>query len=632
MTKLHLAHDLTLPPDIATAVTLIAGKRGSGKTNTAKRLVEQLHAAHVPFGVLDPVDVWWGLKAGKDGGREGGLPIYVFGGKHADYPLAPTGGGLMADLFVDYRISAVMALREWSGGERARFVKDFASRLLERNTEPFTVVAEEAHDLMPQSPMGDEKGSLGAMLRMVKLGRSGGIGLVELTQRLAALNKTATTQADVLVIHRTTGPQDRKALNDWINEHHAGDEEKNAFLRALPELKTGEAFVWAPDFPEDKPLGLKRVKILPCETFNSHATPKVGEKRVEPKELTPVDLARLSKAMSATVEKAKHDDPREKDKIIATLRKELAGAQKAAPLPEVVTEIVEKAVLKDGQLDRAERMVAALNTVPQKISELLHELAPITSEISSALSAVSSSVAPKPLGRASDHGSSELRRDGAAGGTAVRAGVRAPLNGAGRSEQGSGTSVGVHTDRPARAGVLRIADPSTLARTTDGISGPQQRMLDALAWLDSVGAPGARWSVLAFLAGQKPKSSGFEKNVSTLRSSGHLIGNGKNIGFELSDQGHAIANAPAAPATSEELHRAIFAKISTPQERMLRALIDTYPRNLTWDELAAKGEQSPNSSGFEKNVSTLKSYGLIEGQRNYGYVALGHLFLDGVPA
>lgn len=48
----------------------------------------------------------------------------------------------------------------------------------------------------------------------------------------------------------------------------------------------------------------------------------------------------------------------------------------------------------------------------------------------------------------------------------VRAGVRASVNGAGRPEQGSRTSVGVHTDRPARAGVLRNADPSTPARTT----------------------------------------------------------------------------------------------------------------------------------------------------------------------
>jgi hypothetical protein len=594
MRKLMLAEDLTVPVDIATAVTLIAGKRGSGKTNTAKRLVEQFAKAGVPFGVLDPVDVWHGLRSSRDGAHAG-LAVYVFGGKHADYPLYPTGGHLMADLFVDHRISAVMEMREWSGADRARFVRDFAQRLLERNTEPFVLVAEEAHDLMPQQAMGEEKGSLGAMLRLVKLGRSGGIGLVELTQRLAALNKTATTQADVLVMHRTTGPQDRKALNDWIAEHHASDEERNAFLKALPELKTGEAFVWAPDFPEDKPLGLQRRRILECETFNSHATPKVGEKRVEPRELTKVDLDRLATAMAQTVEKAKQEDPGELRKVIATLRAELKGAHKAAPMPKVVTETVERAALKDGQITRLEKAAERLENAGLAIAKLVEITSAIGYEVKSGLSAVRAT-------------SGDVTR------TAVRAGGGRP----------SGAL------RPAMPRSAEVDGQRPLARTTDGISGPQQRMLDALAWLESIGAPAAKWSVLAFLSGQSPKSSGFEKNVSTLRSSGHLLGNGKTVGFELSEQGAAAANAPTSPASSDELHRAIYAKISTPQERMLRALIEVYPHNLTWDELAERGEQSPTSSGFEKNVSTLKSYGLIDGGRGTGFVALGHLFLEAV--
>lgn len=607
MTRLRLSSDLALPADLATHVTLIAGKRGSGKTNTAKRLVEQLHHARVPFGVLDPVDVWWGIKAGKGGTREGGLEdVYVFGGKHADYPLASTGGSLMADLFVDYRISAVMEMREWSGADRARFVTAFAHRLLERNTEPFVLVAEEAHDLMPQQAMGEEKGSLGAMLRLVKLGRSGGIGLLELTQRLAALNKTATTQADVLVMHRTTGPQDRKALNDWIAEHHASDEERNAFLRALPELKTGEAFVWAPDFPEDKPIGLVRARILECETFNSHATPKIGEKRVEPKELTKVDLDRLAKAMSATIEKAKADDPRE---LKARIRELEAAVKKGAndsrniPAP-TPPQILEVAVLKNGALKKLQGLTKNLVIVSGRVLAASEQLRGFGGDLAAALEPVD-----RELARITSTPSALPLSLGSVDGSAVRAGVpRATFESA------------------ARVNVR--SESASAPRTTDGISNPQQRMLDALAWLESIGAPGAKWSVLAFLSGQSPKSSGFEKNVSVLRSTGYIVGNGKTVGFELTQTGHPIANQPASPATSEQLHQAIFAKISTPQERMLRALIASYPRNLTWDELAEKGEQSPMSSGFEKNVSTLRSYGLIEGRRGTGYVAQPHLFLE----
>jgi hypothetical protein len=601
MTKLVLASDLSLPADVANYVTLIAGKRGSGKTNTAKRLVEQLNRAHVPFGVLDVVDVWWGLKAGVTGTREGGLPIYVFGGKHADYPLEPTGGRLMAGLFVDYRISAVMAMREWTGADRARFVTDFADELLRRNSETFEVVVEEAHDLIPLIAMGEEKRSKGAMLRMEKLGRSSGIGMALLTQRLAALDNTARSQADLLVMHRTTGPHDRKALNGWIEEHHADVEERNAFLGALPTLKTGEAFVWGPDFPEDKPIGLVRVRILECETFNSHATPKVGEKRSEPKELTPVDLERLSKAMSATVEKAKQDDPAELRRTIGTLRRELAGAQKAVAPTRLEIKEIERSVLKEGQLDRAHELEHSLESTIGRAELVIANLREAIAPISSALRAVAASTSAP---------------------TAVRAGSPAAArpSGISRAESGQSAIPPRRTSDKPRYGEPRV--------TTDGISGPQQRMLDALAWLEAVGVRGARWSVLGFLSRQSPKSSGFEKNVSTLRSGELIQGNGKNQDFTLTRTGRAAANAPDAPATSEELHRAIFAKISTPQERMLRALIESYPRNLTWDELAERGEQSPNSSGFEKNVSTLKSYGLIGGSRGTGYVALEHLFLE----
>jgi uncharacterized protein len=609
VTKLVLAEGLSLPPDIATQVVLIAGKRGSGKTNTAKRLVEQIHRAKVPFGVLDPVDVWWGLKAGRDGTRQGGLEeIYVFGGKHADYPLYPTGGHLMADLFVDHRISAVMEMREWSGADRARFVRDFAQRLLERNTEPFVLVAEEAHDLMPQSPMGEEKGSLGAMLRLVKLGRSGGIGLVELTQRLAALNKTATTQADVLVMHRTTGPQDRKALNDWIAEHHRDEDERDSFLKALPTLKTGEAFVWAPDFPEDKPIGLQRRRILECDTFNSHATPKVGEKRVEPKELTKVDLARLAKAMAATVEKAKAEDPAELRKVVATLRAELKGAQKAAPMPAIVTEIVEKAVLKDGQLDRAERMIDALAKVQDKVGALLSELVDVTTVIATAIHETKS--APSAVRATS--------------GDVTRTAVRAGSTGHGRGEAPVSTSPS-DGDRARRGPATTAPNP---ARTTDGISRSQQRILDVLAWLEMVNVTPAAKAQVAGLAGQSPTSGGYFNNLGKLRSAGLI--DYVNTMVVLTEAGRSAAQQPDQPPTNDQLHDEVVAKVSGSQGRILRELISVYPGDLSKDELAQRVGQSQTSGGYFNNLGRLRGLGFIEYPAQGRARAADILFLEAV--
>ena len=213
---IRLAKNLGLPADIATQTTLIVGKRGSGKTSTGVRLIEQLGHAGIPFVVLDPADTWYGLKSSRDG-RRPGLDVYVFGGRHRDVPLEPTAGKLIAEVLVEHRISMVLAIKEFSNRERARFVTDFCQELVRRNTEPLHVVLEEAHEVAPQSDFRGAEEMLGAVKRLWKLGRSSGIGGSAITQRPAALHKDITTQAEILIVHRTIGPQDVAAVRQWIN-------------------------------------------------------------------------------------------------------------------------------------------------------------------------------------------------------------------------------------------------------------------------------------------------------------------------------------------------------------------------------------------------------------------------------
>lgn len=261
MKSLRISPDLSLPLDAVTQTFLVVGKRGSGKTNTCVRLAEQFHHAKLPFVVVDPVDSWWGLKASKDG-RGPGLDVVVFGGKHQDLPLEPGGGELAADIIVEHRISAVLSVKHFSGRERARFVSDFAERLFRKNSgEPIHLFLEEAHEVAPQNPYKGEEEMLGRVTRIWKLGRSSGLGGSAITQRPASLSKNITTQAEILIVHRMLGPQDVAAVREWIKYHGESDE----ILSTLSTLKTGEAWVWAPDFPEEKPVGLQRVRILERE-------------------------------------------------------------------------------------------------------------------------------------------------------------------------------------------------------------------------------------------------------------------------------------------------------------------------------------------------------------------------------
>ncbi len=375
--SLRLAEHLSFPVDVATQTLLVVGKRGSGKSTTATRLAEQLIGVHVPVSVLDPVDVWWGLKAGADGQREG-LPIYVFGGQHApDLPLEPTAGRLMAQVFVDERINMVLCTRGFTEGEKHRFVSDYADELFKRNREVVHLFCEEAQNYMPQALYEgvQEKVMLNRMIRLWKEGRTSGIGMTAISQRVASVNKNATTQAEILVVHRLLAEQDVDAVDGWI-KHHRQQEKRQEVLAALSELKTGEAFVWAPDFPEERPVGLRRLTFLMPETFDSRRTPKVGERVDKPRSLRPVDMERLKTRMAATIEQAKQNDPAALRAEVMRLRQELARGPSAAPVPEPIEVPVltpQQETLIAETAARIERAVATFADNVRAIQDYSHQ-------------------------------------------------------------------------------------------------------------------------------------------------------------------------------------------------------------------------------------------------------------------
>ncbi|MFB3816117.1 MAG: hypothetical protein ACE147_00520 [Candidatus Methylomirabilales bacterium] len=369
MATLRIADGLSLPLDFATQTLLVVGKRGSGKSNTCVRLAEQLFKAKVPFVAVDPTDTWWGLKAAKDG-KGPGLGVYVFGGRHADLPLEPTAGALVADVVIDHRISAVLSVKHFSGRERGRFVSEFADRLFRRNTEPLHVFLEEAHEVAPQQPFKGEEEMLGRVTRIWKLGRASGLGGSAITQRPASLSKNITTQAEILIVHRMLGPQDVAAVRDWIKYHGESDQ----VLSQLAEFKTGEAWLWAPDFPEGDPIGLRRVRILERETFNSSATPKAGERQAEPKGLAPVDLDALRSKMAATIERAKAEDPRELRRQIVDLKAELARAKTVAPAPPAEPKTIEVPVFTEAERQDLQDCEARLAELRRTFEDGWHQV------------------------------------------------------------------------------------------------------------------------------------------------------------------------------------------------------------------------------------------------------------------
>jgi DNA helicase HerA-like ATPase len=189
---LQISRELSLPAEAVSETFAILAKRGAGKTYTAAVMVEELLKAGLQVVVVDPVGVWWGLRASADGTREG-LPIAILGGEHGDVPLDVAAGEIIANVVVEEGLSVVLDLSHCRKGEQTRFMTDFAERLYYKNREPLHLVLDEADAFAPQRPMKGQERLLGAIEDLVRRGRARGLGVTLVTQRAAVLNKDVLT-------------------------------------------------------------------------------------------------------------------------------------------------------------------------------------------------------------------------------------------------------------------------------------------------------------------------------------------------------------------------------------------------------------------------------------------------------
>lgn len=321
--KLRIAPGLSLPLDIITMRSLVLGVSGSGKSTFGRLLAEKVHEAGQRFCVIDLKNDWWGLKSSADG-RSPAIPVVIIGGPRADIPLDPDAGAAVADIIAELPHSFVLDLDQLSKGKGIRFLGVFLERLYDVNREPLLLVGDEFDRYGPQKPMTPEAHvTLGAVDDVARRGRKRGLGLLVLSQRPAVVNKNITSQCELVVTFRTTSSLDQKELREHIGRVSSADQVDET-MRTVGGLRNGEA-IFTSQHPD---LRLFATVQLPMPvTFDSSATPKVGERRIEPRELAAPDLAALGERIKATVEKAKAEDPKALQRRVRELEAELKQAR-----------------------------------------------------------------------------------------------------------------------------------------------------------------------------------------------------------------------------------------------------------------------------------------------------------------
>lgn len=296
---------MVFPVDLVTQTIAVLAKRGVGKTYLGAVMAEEMLEAKQQVIVLDPVGVWWGLRASSTG-RSRGYPTVIFGGKHADLPLDERAGELIANAVIAGCIPTVLDMSTLRKGAMTRFATAFLETLYRVNTKPMHLFVDEADIFAPQARLygGDENKLLGAMEDIVRRGRARGIGCTLITQRAAVLNKNVLTQCEMLAALRMVHPRDISAVSEWVDVH--GDpEQAEAMVKSLPVLPVGTAWLWSPAW-----CGVfARTEVRKRRTFDSSATPKTGASATSPTAMAPVDLKQLGADIEALAKQVKENDP-----------------------------------------------------------------------------------------------------------------------------------------------------------------------------------------------------------------------------------------------------------------------------------------------------------------------------------
>lgn len=105
------------------------GTAGSGKTYNSSAAVERLIESGARVVVVDPLDVWWGLRLSADGTKQG-FAMPIFGGEHGDLPINERAGKLIGETVATMGESCIVSLGGFTTKEsERRFMLDFLESL-----------------------------------------------------------------------------------------------------------------------------------------------------------------------------------------------------------------------------------------------------------------------------------------------------------------------------------------------------------------------------------------------------------------------------------------------------------------------------------------------------------------------
>ena len=346
--------DVSIPVvEILTGRGFVTGKSGSGKSNTASVVVEQLLDAGYPVAIIDADGEYYGLK------EEYEL-LHVGADEECDIQVGAEHAEKVASLALEQNVPIIIDVSGFLDDDEAdALIRETARHLFAKEKKlkkPFLLVVEECHEYIPE---GGGMGETGKMLIKVgKRGRKHGLGIMGISQRPADVKKDFITQANWLVWHRLTWENDTKVVSRIVGSEY-GD--------AVPNLNAGEGFVQT-DWTDG---GIRRVQFDRKRTFDAGATPGLDD--FERPELKSVSDALMQDLEGITeLQEQEHDRVAELESQLERKQAQVAELENELQTARDVSNAARKMAnaLAHGDLGGPEEFEERLREKNERIHEL----------------------------------------------------------------------------------------------------------------------------------------------------------------------------------------------------------------------------------------------------------------------
>lgn len=303
----------------------IIGKTGSGKSVTAKLVIEQVVPTGARVCILDPIKSdWWGLTLDADG-RRPGLPFQILGGPRGHVPLTSSAGKAIGELVASGALKlSIVDMKDFEPGGVSRFFVDFCTALSKRMRGIVYLVLEEAHLFAPKerSGIGNENMAIHWAKTLATAGRTLGIRLIVCTQRTQALHNAILGSCETLIAHRLTAPADQAPVLKWL-QANAPKDIAGEVGASLARLKTGTGWIVS-----GETSATRMVEFPLIHTYDNTATPSDDDGRHDVK-VPAVDTDALRAIIGSAVAEAEANDP-------AKLKAKIAELERAIKKPATV--------------------------------------------------------------------------------------------------------------------------------------------------------------------------------------------------------------------------------------------------------------------------------------------------------